>query len=73
MAAWTHANGLRRGYVVRVPNNAFNGSTGRRWYAIAYERGLGHFRNRRNAVAAVLKAVPPRKVVYNIGLTAGKP
>lgn len=50
---------LGRGYVVRVPNDALNGSTGRRWYAIAGGRGLGHYRNRRAAVAAVLKAVKP--------------
>jgi hypothetical protein len=54
---WTHSKGQRAGYVVRVPNNAFNGTTGRRWYAVALQRGIGHFRNKRNAVAAVLKTV----------------
>jgi hypothetical protein len=54
---WTHPKGFRCGYVVRVPNDAINGTTGRRWYAIAFGRGLGHFRNKRNAAAAVLRAV----------------
>lgn len=44
-------------YVVRVPDNAVNGSSGRRWYAIARGAGLGHFRNKRNAKAAVRKSV----------------
>lgn len=57
MAQWTHKEGLKRGYVVRVPNNAPNGATGRRWLAIAHGWEVGHFRNRRNAVVAVLKAV----------------
>lgn len=56
-AKWEHPKGARFGYVVRVPNDAFNGGTGRRWFAIAMQHGIGHFRNRRNATAAVLKAV----------------
>jgi hypothetical protein len=43
-------------YVVRVPNDCLNGSTGRRWYAIHRSIGLGHFRNKRNAIAAVYRA-----------------
>lgn len=44
-------------YIVRVPNNGCNGTTGRRWYAIVGGEGIGHFRNRGNAKAAVLKAL----------------
>lgn len=54
VSAWRLSEGS---YVVRVPNDALNGTTGRRWFAIANERGIGHFRNRRNAKAAVKKAV----------------
>lgn len=48
-------------YVTRVPSNALNGTTGRRWLAIADEREVGFFRNKRNALAAVKKALTAKE------------